>query len=190
MRQNPTTTVHEMLHINTASTFRSTVGEVINEGMTERLAVQAVAAQGNSVVGSENTYAPQRASVGKLIAIVGEQTMKQAYFNGGQTFIEVYNRLMGRNSFTALKRLLDPLPPLYSAADTVMQPPSATQRIATINALLDWWVSDNDLTIVEGVFSAATEADKASIRTAIQPRITSLTDMGQRARLRAILGTT
>ena len=185
---DPTTTVHEMLHINTASTFRATVGEVINEGMTERLAVQAVSAQGSSVVGSENTYAPQRNVVNKLIAIVGERTMQQAYFNGGQTFIEVYNRLMGSNSFTALKRLLDPLPPLYTAADAVLQAPSASQRIATINALLDWWVSDNDLTIVQGVFSAANEADRESIRQAIQPRITSLNNTGQRARLRAILG--
>jgi hypothetical protein len=185
---DPTTTVHEMLHINTASTFRATVGEVINEGMTERLAVQAVRAQGDSIVGSENTYAPQRASVEKLIGIVGERTMQTAYFNGGQTFIEAYNRIMGSNSFTALKRLLDPLPPNYTAADAVMQPPSATQRIAAINALLDWWVSDNDLTVVQAVFSAASESDKATIRTAIQPRITSLSDLGQRTRLRAILG--
>ena len=176
-----------MLHINTASNFRATVGEVINEGMTERLAVQAVAAQGDSVVGSENTYAPQRNSVGKLITIVGEWTMLQAYFNGSENFMQVYDRIHGKNSFSALKRLLDPLPPNYTAADALLQPPSATQRIATINALLDNWVSDNDLSIIQGVFSAASEGDRDTIRTAIKPRISSL-NKRQGGMLKSILG--
>lgn len=185
---DPTTTVHEMLHINTAAGFRAAVGEVINEGTTERLAVQAVTAAGQSVAGSENTYAQERALVERLVAVVGEPTLTNAYFNGANSLIQTYELLMGARSFALLKRVLDASPPNYDTANALLRPPSTAQRIALINGYLDWWVSDEDLTNIETVFNSSSDADKQAIRTAIQPRIISLTSIGQRTRLRLILG--
>ena len=63
---------------------------------------------------------------------------------------------------------------------------SAQTRIALINTLLDWWVSDTDLDHVERIYMSANTSDRAAIRTAIEPRLTSLTSLGQRFRLMAV----
>jgi hypothetical protein len=96
---------------------------------------------------------------------------------------------MGEDSWAILKRTLNDTPAGYTAALAILQPPSVTQKIAAINTLLDWWVSDDDLTIIESIVSTVGEADKQAIAAAIQPRISSLTSIGQRTRLRVILGT-
>jgi hypothetical protein len=185
---DPTATVHEMLHVNTASAFRGLVGEAINEGMTQRLAVKAVQATGQSVAGSENTYQQEQGVVNAMVAIVGEGTLQNAYFNNPDMLVTGYEAVMGPRSFEVLKRTLNGTAQGFTAALAILQPPSVTQKIAAINTLLDWWVSDADLTIVESIVSTCSDADKAAIATAIQPRITSLTDLGQRTRLRVILG--
>ncbi|MCA9989183.1 MAG: hypothetical protein KDE59_32985, partial [Anaerolineales bacterium] len=68
----------------------------------------------------------------------------------------------------------------------ILRPPSAQTRIALINTLLDWWVSDTDLDHVERIYMSANTSDRAAIRTAIEPRLTSLTSLGQRFRLMAV----
>jgi hypothetical protein len=185
---DPTATVHEMLHVNTASAFRGLVGEAINEGMTQRLAVRAVLATGQSVAGSENTYQQEQGVVNALVGVVGEGVLQNAYFNNPDMLVTAYEEVMGERSFEILKRTLNGTAQGFTAALAILQPPSVTQKIAAINSLLDWWVSDNDLTIVESIVSTCSPADKATIAAAIQPRITSLTDLGQRTRLRVILG--
>jgi hypothetical protein len=72
--------------------------------------------------------------------------------------------------------------------DILLTPPSVEQKIAIVNSLLDGWVSDTDLNHIEMVVNSAS-GDKAAIATAIQPRIKELWSIGQRTRLRVILGT-
>jgi hypothetical protein len=103
---DPTATVHEMLHINAAVGFTAKVGRVINEGITQRLAVAAVKAQGNSVVGSENTYQSEQGIVAELVKLITEDTIKTAYFGGADTLITAYEAKMGSNQFAVLKALL------------------------------------------------------------------------------------
>lgn len=50
-------------------------------------------------------------------------------------------------------------------------------------------MSDSDLDVLARIFNSSGDADKAAIRAAIAPRIRDLWDMGQRTRLRVILGT-
>lgn len=104
---DPTATVHEMLHINTAADFRAAVGEIVNEGTTQRLAMQAVQAAGASVVGSENTYQQEQAVVEALAGKVGSDTITNAYFNGAATLTSAYDTAMGAGSWAMLKALLD-----------------------------------------------------------------------------------
>jgi hypothetical protein len=99
---DPTTTVHEMLHINTAAGFRAAVGEIVNEGMTERLAIKAMVAAGDSVTGSEATYTKERAFVDKLLTLVPEATAIHAYFNGADKLIDAYESVGGKGSWATL----------------------------------------------------------------------------------------
>lgn len=100
---DPTATVHEMLHINTASDFRGSVGEIVNEGITERLAIKAMVAAGDAVTGSENTYTKERAFVDKLLAMVSEATAIDAYFNGAAKLVTAYETIGGTGSWATLK---------------------------------------------------------------------------------------
>ena len=105
---DPTATVHEMLHINTASGFRAAVGEIVNEGTTQRLAVKAVTDAGSSAAGSEFTYQDEQEVVEALVDIVTEPTLISAYFGGAATLTSAYNTAKGdENAWTTLKALLD-----------------------------------------------------------------------------------
>src|SRR5262249_54853607 len=70
----PTATAHEMLHMNTAADFRAAVGETINEGMTERLALKALTAAGVSTTGTggAQAYPQQREAVEALSGMIGD----------------------------------------------------------------------------------------------------------------------
>jgi hypothetical protein len=184
---SPTTTCHEMLHSNTAADFRGKVGEAINEGATQYLTIKALTAAGVALPGAI-PYATQVGIVRKLVQVVGEEILISSYFGGADPLIETYELLMGQAMFNVLKIFLDAQN--WVVAEIFLQPPSTQQRIAAINALLDYWVSDEDLDRIESVFNAANDTDKAAIRTAIRPRIKSLMNIGQRLRLMIILGIT
>jgi hypothetical protein len=76
-----TATAHEVLHNNTASNYRSTMGEIFNEGTTEYAARKAIEAAGITVPGV--TAYPVEIDITKaLIALVGEEPVLSAYFGG------------------------------------------------------------------------------------------------------------
>ena len=187
-KQTPliTATAHEMLHNNTAAGFRGAVGETINEGSTEYLAIKALNAAGVATPGSATAYPGQVAIVTKLIKLVGEGTLTAAYFGGADTLIDAYDTLQGSKAFSLLKPAAEALN--TAVTDLLLTPPSVEQKIAIVNSLLDGWVSDTDLDHIEMVVNSAS-GDKAAIATAIQPRIKELWSIGQRTRLRVILGT-
>lgn len=187
---DPTATVHEMLHVNTAAGFLTMVGRAVNEGITQRLALRAVQATGNSVVGSEFTYVQEMRVVDALVRVIGEGNLVNSYFNDPNILVTTYNAVMGENTFNILKRTLNAdSQEGYDAAVRLLQPPTIEQKISLVNALLDWWVSDNDLDLIERIVSTCSDEDRARIATAIQPRIISLGNFGQRIRLRIILRT-
>ncbi len=103
------TTVHEMLHINTASGFRAAVGETINEGTTEILALKALADASVTPTAGVEAYPTQRNLVKKLIGLVGEETLTKAYFNGAASLVEAFETLQGVGSFAKLKTAMEAL---------------------------------------------------------------------------------
>jgi hypothetical protein len=188
-KQTPliTATAHEMLHNNTAADYRGKVGETINEGSTEYLAIKALNAAGVPTPGGATAYPTQVGIVQKLIGVVGESTLISAYFGGADTLIETYNTLQGWLGFTLLKPAAEALN--TAVTDVLLTPPTTEQKIAIINNLLDGWVSDDDLDHIEMVVNSAGSGEKEAIARAIQPRIRELWSIGQRTRLRVILGT-
>lgn len=187
---DPTATVHEMLHVNTAAGFLTMVGRAVNEGITQRLALRAVQSTGNSVVGSEFTYVQEMRVVDALVRVIGDGNLVNSYFNDPNILVTTYNAVMGENTFNILKRTLNAdSQEGYDAAVRLLQPPTIEQKVSLVNALLDWWVSDNDLDLIERIVSTCSDEDRARIAKAIQPRYNSLGSFGQRIRLRIILRT-
>jgi hypothetical protein len=186
---DPTATVHEMLHVNTGPGFISAVGRAINEGITQRFATQAIAASGNSLVGSENTYQQEQRVVTELIKVVGEPIVRHAYFNGAATLIETYHRLMGADTFALLKSTLEPDTQAgYDAAVLMLVPPGVTQRIAAIKAVLGgWWVSGDDFQMIASIVDAASATERMQIYGEIEPLVKTLWTEAKRSRLRQIL---
>jgi hypothetical protein len=186
---DPTATVHEMLHINTHADFRGAVGEVMNEGATQRFAVAAVRASGNSVAGSENTYTREQQFVDALVGVVGEAALIDGYFNGPSNLIQVVDQMLGAGIFHVAKGALAASPPGYAAATPLMAPQSVTQKIAAITTLLEGWVSDKDMHIIDLLVRGVDNAGKVAIRTAIAPLMQSgLWRSSTKRRLRAVLG--
>lgn len=70
---------HEMLHNNAHANWYPPVGMNINEGMTEWLTIKAVTAAGHT---PSHSYPNQEAVIQDLIAVVGEDLVIKAYFNG------------------------------------------------------------------------------------------------------------
>ena len=180
-----TATAHEMLHLNTAAGFRAAVGETVNEGTTEYLALKAVKQAGVAINAAAEAYPLQRAFVQKLIGVVGEEALIQAYFTDANIMINIFEGLQGAGTWKTFRGFAEKLDD--AGADPLLKPPSDTQRIAAINGILDsWWVSDQD---IENIGLIVRTGDLAEIRKAIRPRILDLTSIGQRTRLRYILNT-
>lgn len=96
-----TTLPHEVLHVNSSSEFVSAVGDEINEGMTEQLALDALATAGVRPPAAAH-YPQERALVAELTRVVGRERMVQAYFQGGQALADVI-ALVGPDTFGSIK---------------------------------------------------------------------------------------
>jgi hypothetical protein len=133
-------------------------------------------------------YADETALARRIAAVVSEGTLTSAYFNGANGLIAAFNAIQGDGIFALMKAKADIKD--WTGAGRYLQPPTVQQKIALINDLLDGWVSDTDLDNIERILrSLSSDGERTTIRNAIQPRIGSLTSIGQRTRLRVILGT-
>jgi hypothetical protein len=94
---------HELLHANAAPDFLQTVGVALNEGITEQLALDAMAASG---VRAEKVpaYADFRAIAGAIAEITGRDRLVSAYFNGGQQLAD-FVAALGADRLARVKTL-------------------------------------------------------------------------------------
>lgn len=108
---------HELLHANAAPEFLQTVGVALNEGITEQLALDAMAVSG---VKAEKVpaYADYRAIASAIAEITGRDRLVSAYFNGGQQLADfvaslgagrlaMVKALAGTNDTTGARRVLE-----------------------------------------------------------------------------------
>lgn len=182
---SPTTTVHEMLHQNCASGFGAAVGNTINEGITQTLAVKALKAVNVPLSGSI-PYQDEMALVQKLVPIVGEGTLTQAYFGGASILIKTFEATQGEGSFDKVKEYWGK--GKDDKAELYLKPPSLEQKVAIVNDLLDGWVTDEDISNIERIYKVAGAAEKTALKNAISPRISELNNFGQRGRLHLLIG--
>ncbi len=94
------TTPHELLHANSSLEFATAVGIAINEGLTELLTLEALAAAGLRV--AAGAYPQERALVTELLRTTGRDRMLRAYFSGGPSLSEVIDAV-GADTFKAVK---------------------------------------------------------------------------------------
>jgi hypothetical protein len=177
-----------MLHTNAAGGFASTVGADIDEGATEYLSIKACTQAGVAV--KTPAYQGQVSLVTLLVQVIGEGTLTQAYFNSPDSLITMLETVRGEGAFKTLRKKL--AEGGLSKAEAYLKAPRSPdwvkEKIKLINELLDWWVSDADLEQIRAIFSSIDDAEgKKAVREAILPRVTDLTDHGQRAKLRIIL---
>ena len=94
---------HELLHANAAPEFLQAVGVALNEGITEQLALDAMAF---SRVRAEKlpAYANYRAVAGAIVKITGRDRLLRAYFNGGQQLDE-FVAALGGDTLAKVKNL-------------------------------------------------------------------------------------
>lgn len=101
-----TATAHEVLHNNTAAGFRTAVGDTINEGTTEYLAIKALKAASVSTT-SGTAYPGEVAFVTKLIGVVTEDCLIKAYFGGAATLTDAFDKKQGAGAFAKMKPFAD-----------------------------------------------------------------------------------
>lgn len=184
------TLAHELLHASSSADFVATLGKDLDEGMTEKLTQEAFAKSGFEA--PTGFFAGQIAVVGRISALVGENTMKNAYFNGTGGLRSMMDARLGEGIFERFAievrhRNWGWLDKFFERYATAIKGTETEKKVAAINSLLDGWVSDTDLDNIENIWSASSKDEKAEIAKSIRPRVGSLIDLGQRARLRGIL---
>lgn len=94
-------TPHELLHANASPDFLQTVGVALNEGFTEQLALDAMAAAG---VRAEKApaYPKERAIAAGIVNVTGRELLLRAYFNGGPS-LTAFIDAIGRDSVGSIK---------------------------------------------------------------------------------------
>ncbi len=107
---------HEILHANASPDFLLAVGVALNEGVTEQLALDALAASGLEAEDAP-AYARERELAAAISAVTGRDLLLRAYFNGGahlaqfvaavgaDTLVQVKNAAAGHNVAGALTAL-------------------------------------------------------------------------------------
>jgi hypothetical protein len=185
------TLAHEMLHANAAGDFAGTLGKTIDEGMTEKLAQEAFARAGYSAPGGFNVG--EMALVNRLAGMFGENLMMLSYFRGPAILRTMASEVLDDDEiFDKLVRAIranntsyiDNFFYLYERAAAGAE---LDRKIAAINSLLDWLVSDEHITAIENIWHGSTDDERVQLRGVIRNRITSLSSHGQRARLRFLI---
>jgi hypothetical protein len=184
------TMVHELLHASSSPEFGETLGKDLDEGMTEKLTQDAFTKSGYDP--PTGFFEGQIATVGQIGSLVGENTMKNAYFNGTGGLRSMMETRLGEGVFDRFalevrQRNWNWLKTFFDRYATAVNGTEAEKKIAAINSLLDGWVSDTDLDNIENIWNASSSDEKAEIAKAVRPRVGSLIDLGQRTRLRTIL---
>lgn len=179
--------VHEMLHVNAAGGFGSTVGPDIDEGTTQTLTVKACK---NSQIPVKAAYAGQTGFVSRLIEVVGEGTLTQAYFNGAGVLTSTFDTVRGEGQWEKFHRKL--VSDGMSEAGKILSAPTKStwvqEKIASIQRHLGYIVWDSDIEAIRVICSTLTPEELTQVRAAILPQVNDLWDHGQRAKLRMALG--
>lgn len=177
------TVAHELLHVNASGDWAGAVGAMIDEGVTETMTKKACRAAG---VAPKDEYGGPVAFVAKLAAIVGQNTLEAAYFGGVAILKAAFEAVQGEGSWALFRAAKgDRLDRMLTAKHT---PDWVKEKIYQMNDLLDGWVSDADLDRIAGIWGTLEGGEKDQARAAIQGRVGDLIDIGQRSRLRVILG--
>jgi hypothetical protein len=186
------TLAHEMLHANAAGDFVGTFGKTIDEGMTEKLTQEAFARAGHSAPGGFNVG--EMALVNRMAGMFGENLMMLSYFRGAGILRSMANEVLDdEDLFDKFVRAVKANNTGYIENFFYLYERAATRseldrKIAAVNSLLDWMVSDEHITAIENIWHGSTEDERVQIRGVIRNRITSLVSHGQRARLRILIG--
>jgi hypothetical protein len=174
------TIAHEMLHASSSGNFIGVLGKGIDEGMTEKLTIDAFTVSGYSV--TSGMFAQWVTFANRLCAAFGTGVMTESYFGGTAALRDAINEKMGRGSFLRFTQAVKDGD--WATANDMIQ----RGMVASVEALLDsWWVSDDDIAAVEEIYRTATGEDRQRIRAVIQAQIPNLSSIGQRTRLRVLL---
>jgi hypothetical protein len=183
------TMVHEMLHVNANPGFAAMYNADFDEGATEYLTKIALARSGVRAE-SGGTYARQVGLITKFVAIVGEGTLMQAYFGNPAALKNMVDTIRGPGTWRLFWiRFMDKD---YVRAWELLDPKGGgswlDHKIALINGLLDGWVWDENIAMIETICSTLSSEDLRTARNAVGHRVRTLWSHGQRARLRIALG--
>ena len=125
---DPTVLVHEMLHVNSDRAFDRFANTVIREGLTQRLAIEAVQSTGRPVDGAQSTYPSEQAFVVELAQHLGMETLKAAYFGGYGLLLKAANEIFGLVWSDIEYYLGTVTPPAYDSARELLKPKSQGPR--------------------------------------------------------------
>jgi hypothetical protein len=184
------TIAHEYLHASSAGDMVTSLGRDVDEGMTESLTQKAFQNAGYSTSGG---YFPgQMAFIGQLSAIVGENTMKFAYFRGVGILRSMMDNTLEEGIFDRFviqvrNRNWDWLTPFFERYQRAVTGSEIDKKVAAVNSLLDWWVSDADIGHIENIWNGSSEEERRHIRHAVLARVSSLNNHAQRVRLRSLV---
>jgi hypothetical protein len=97
--RNAATIIHEGLHTYADPAFGPETGNELNEGVAEYFTRQILSDL--NIPPAKNTYEAQLAEVNRIVPVIGEETLRNAYFKGEiDNFEKKVNQELGPCAFT------------------------------------------------------------------------------------------
>jgi hypothetical protein len=177
-----------MLHLNAAGDWAGTMGATFDEGETEILTMKVCASQQIAITPA---YGGQRGRTAQLAEVVGAGLLEHAYFGGAAAVVTAFDTVRGEGKWAEVKKAIgdgdaDKFDKLLKAPHASS---SAKEKIQLINGIIhSFWVTDADVASIQVICSTASPEDLKAIAAAVGPEVSSLTNEGQRARVRIALG--
>ena len=184
--------VHELLHRNTADGFDALTGRAFDEGCTDRLALAACKAAGIADPGPPG-YIAEMAIVERVVGIVGEASLRQAYFVSPPSLTADFDAYKGQGSWarfvTAMNANDTATVVLLTAPATEEQKKAGIEaKVARIRELFGGtfkWVSDDDIELVVTIVKdASDDRERRALQNEVRDHVHSLVSGSQRDRLR------
>jgi hypothetical protein len=173
------TIAHEMLHASSSGSIVGAFGKGLDEGITEKLTIDAFAKSG--INAKSGMYQEWVTFANRLGAAFGDGALIDAYFGNLESLRSAINERLGRGTYFQFAEALKA--GNFAAVNDIIN----RGIVAAVENLLSGWVSDEDLDNLEEIYNSVSGDERARIQPIIQAAIPDLWSIGQRTRLRLLL---
>lgn len=173
------TIAHELLHASSGGAIIGAFGKFLDEGVTEKLTIDAFASSGYSVAGG--TFAGGVSLARRIATAFGDGALTDAYFGNIGVLKSAIDERLGKGTAAPF------IQAVQNGDEKKVDDYLKRGAEAAIEDLFSGWVSDDDIAAIKELYNNSVDPERSKLRYYIQQNVTSLMNHGQRAELRNLI---